>query len=690
MPPGAQQPEASCVYLSDVQRVLTLFTQGIAGRYLQLEPADEVASASWDKPRRKSVVADAEPEALLLPPSLDDFGNHRHNFGAYRIAVLHQLGFFENGTYGFTLGLARQRIPGLPDTPRGYDPLGENAPDLYRFFMLWPIPDLMRQIFTILEDLRIDAAMRRRYPGARKDLDRVLGRALAQRPEREDFTLSADLLESLVQFSLGATREDLLASQPSAHLVRMLEAAAGLQSRMATVYDGTRAAVICYRALVRAGLEEMGVAADDHGDDEILVNDERGDTSTLAPPQLKALRSRNVDFRGEMNPDFMRGDVFGGFDESLDQELGDRGGNAVGAPGEEALAHLRPELGEEMDDILAAANMQFGGHREEEDAVRSFLYDEWDYLNKNWLKGWVRLYERKLHGDDSDFIRDVRRRHSNLAFQVRRRLQFTRPDSRVRVHRVSDGEELEIDGLIEAVIDRRAGHATDERLYMRRDPALRDVAAAFLLDMSGSTGIAVPSGYFAETAMPRLRRGKYVPPPTRRSVIDVAKESLALMCDALQTLGDTYAIYGFSGEGRDKVDFYVAKTFESRLSQRTWGALAAMQPQRSTRMGPAIRHALAKLRLQPSRMKVLMIISDGYPQDKDYGPNPEDGEYGIQDTAEALREAEREGVQTFCITIDPAGYDYLRRMCEHDRYLVIDEVSDLPDQLAKVYRKLTL
>ena len=176
----------------------------------------------------------------------------------------------------------------------------------------------------------------------------------------------------------------------------------------------------------------------------------------------------------------------------------------------------------------------------------------------------------------------------------------------------------------------------------------------------------------------------------KRRVIDVAKEALALMCDALDRLGDSHAVYGFSGEGHDNVEFYVAKAFGDTLSARTWGALAAMQPKRSTRMGPAIRHALAKLIRQAARMKVLIIISDGYPQDSDYGPDRRDDEYGIQDTARALQEAERAGVSTFCITIDSAGYDYLRRMCVEDRYLVIDDVNALPAALTKVYRALTV
>ncbi len=161
------------------------------------------------------------------------------------------------------------------------------------------------------------------------------------------------------------------------------------------------------------------------------------------------------------------------------------------------------------------------------------------------------------------------------------------------------------------------------------------------------------------------------------------------MCEALQTLGDNYAIYGFSGDGRHNVEFHVAKDFPDKLKSRTWAALGAMQPRRSTRMGAAIRHAITKLAREPAGMKVLIIVSDGYPEDHDYGADRTDREYGIQDTARALQEAERAGIVDFCITIDPAGQDYLRRMCAASRYLIIDDVTALPRELSKVYRTLT-
>ena len=115
-----------------------------------------------------------------------------------------------------------------------------------------------------------------------------------------------------------------------------------------------------------------------------------------------------------------------------------------------------------------------------------------------------------------------------------------------------------------------------------------------------------------------------------------------------------------------------------------------MQPMGATRTGAAIRHATMRLAREPAATRVLIVVSDGYPQDSDYGPMQGDASYGIHDTARALREAEQAGIDTFCIAIDPAGHDYLRTMCAPDRYLVIDDVTALPAQLGKVYRALTV
>lgn len=332
---------------------------------------------------------------------------------------------------------------------------------------------------------------------------------------------------------------------------------------------------------------------------------------------------------------------------------------------------------------------------------RSFLYDEWDVHAGRYLPAWCRVHERPLAGGDPAFIVDVRRRHAALARQVRRQFGMITPESWRRVHRELDGHELDLDEVIAAMVDRRRGILDDEHLHVRQVRAAREVAAAFLLDMSASTSSPVPdpaapaptatgAGVPAEEEPSMWWTDAPGPTAPERSVLDCAKEALALMCDALAVLGDEHAIYGFSGQGRDGVEFYVAKELHEASSARTWARLAAMKPRRYTRMGPAIRHATAKLRGHQARTRFLVVVSDGYPQDHDYGPQRGDKGYGIADTAKALEEAERAGVLTFCVTVDPAGHDYLREMCPDERYLVIDDVRDLPDELTKVYRTLAV
>jgi len=164
---------------------------------------------------------------------------------------------------------------------------------------------------------------------------------------------------------------------------------------------------------------------------------------------------------------------------------------------------------------------------------------------------------------------------------------------------------------------------------------------------------------------------------------------MVVMAAALDALGDAYGIYGFSGYGRDCVEVFVAKEPDQSFSQHTLQSIAAMKPKRSTRMGPAIRHSAHKLMQSGHAMKVLIVISDGFPQDSDYGPDRGNHEYGVEDTAKAILEAQQKGIETFCITVDRSGHDYLKRMCPDARYLVIEEMEDLADQLTKVYAALT-
>lgn len=690
------------VRFTDIQRVLALFTQGLTGRHLHLKPREAQAVDL----RRHALEVDGL--SIHLPVEIADFATARHNLGAYRVAVLHQIGYLENGTYAFDLRTAATRMrlpPGVTRAPATHLPRRlprARVADLERFLSGAHRPMLLRRVFTTLEDLRIDTAMRARYPGVRAHLDRVLAHALAARPPLASRRRLSALVEALVQFSLGAARPDLIARDDTGLLAPILDTAQDLLRPDASVFDSARCALeIC--ALLE-GLFRRASAERPAGDEvpaelsplvESAALDSAGapvgdEGEGRSEPADEDLDVPGVAFRGELRADRSILHAHGGTPGGELQETDASGITDTGTPD-----------GQTSDDgaALDARPRAPVARRAVQDGPLSFYYDEWDCHAQAYLRGWCRLYEHRLRGEDFEFFAAARRRNAQLLHRVKRQFSFIKPESWHRVHRASDGDELELDAVIDAVIDRRSGHATDANLYVRRDRGLRVVAAAFLVDTSASTDFPIPDPAAVLAAGPVEpdlylwgRAGGPIdttPSAPRRRVIDVAKEALALMCDALERLGDSHAVYGFSGDGRENVEFNVIKEFGDRLSARTWAALAAMAPRRSTRMGPAIRHAAAKLMRQPLRRKVLIIVSDGYPEDRDYGPDRLDREYGILDTARALEEAAHAGISTFCITIDPAGNDYLRRMCEPDRYLVIADVAALPAELSKVYRTLT-
>ncbi|MES2715505.1 MAG: VWA domain-containing protein [Pseudomonadota bacterium] len=329
------------------------------------------------------------------------------------------------------------------------------------------------------------------------------------------------------------------------------------------------------------------------------------------------------------------------------------------------------------------------------------LHDEWDVRLQAYRRHWAAVHERRLQGSDLQFMAGLHARFPALSRQIRRRFASLHADAPRRERRLRDGDAVDLDAALDALVARRSGpQPADDRLYQARPIRQRSLSVALLLDMSSSTGFPIPDR--GGTASPEplqddvlwLASGSrlQVDATPRRRVIDVARDAVALLCEALHTLGDRHAVFGFSGAGRLNVDFAVVKDFGDPWSAPQAAALAAVQPQGATRTGAAVRHALRRLQAEPARRKLLIVLSDGYPQDSDYG----DGDaaqrlqHGLQDTAQALREAQRAGVSCFNLSVDAAANDYLRRICPKNRYWVVDEVDALPQRMLALVRLLAV
>jgi nitric oxide reductase NorD protein len=524
---------------------------------------------------------------------------------------------------------------------------------------------LWRRAFRTLELRRVDAAIARDYPGARPDLLALRAQTLAGRPARAP----PSAMEALLRWALGAPPDAAVEMALHDPLDTALDSAHAASRLCETWWPGWSA---------RYRIDDRGSAPDRALEAPFAGADDAGAAPTTPSPDVAL-------------PPWARSRPGAPGNGTLADALADS------ASGSQAVPDRVPTRARTR--VLPSAPARLSAH--EPPAGRAHAVDEWDWHAQRFLPGWCTLYEQPLHGRDTGFIHGVRRRHAALAREVHRRLAALRPEALLRVHGADDGDELELDRVIEALVERRAGRTHDRALYLRRDRAQRDVCAAFLVDTSASTDFVLrdPNAHAHATPAPAQDDEVYLyagalasaaaqqPPPRR--VIDVAKETLALMCHALQALGDRFAVYAFSGQGRAQVEFRVVKQFDNAVTPHTAAALSALRPQGATRAGAAIRHASALLARQPQRHKVLIVVSDGYPEDIDYGPEPRDLRYAIEDTAHALREAQALGIDSFNLSIDPAGHDYLRRMCPHERYMVIADVAALPGELTKVYQAMT-
>ena len=658
--------------LVDIERTLSLFAEGIAGRFYHLKATDEFKGRELDLDEE---AASHDARNLFLPAGIQTFDDDTLNRASYRLEVLYQLGYREFGTYAFAIEKARAMNPRLAALDM---PSVHRESDIAVLFAHFDYPVLAKRLFQVIETARIRGAVLRRYPGAQR-----YARAVTA-ARRDDAMMPEPTPEGYVE----ALELELFGidDYPSG-LLPLVD-----QSAEADVYSSARAMIDCYHAMaLPPPTAELGdlVTADDGPALEWLQREAR----------LEDWEEELADLDAQM--------VAMEIAEQLADEdvvVGDAEGDADGQTREVDLdiAVERDQLKRRIDMEKSALRHALG---EERDDARSFLYDEWDYHNQTYIRGWCRLYEERLAIDDTSDTAALVETIRPYARSVRRQFEQIRPGGYQRQNHVPDGDELDLNAIVAARADIRVGTSPDERVYSRRERVRRDVGAAFLVDLSASTDDPIPDpDAEIEEAKPIDHdiRDPYfdedeeydweahlAAEAARRRIIHIQREAVLVMASALEGLGDQYGIYGFSGYGHDCVEYFVAKEFNDRFDQRTLDAIAAMKPKRSTRMGPAIRHAAKKLEASGTALKVLLIISDGFPQDCDYGPDRGQHEYGLQDTAKALEEAARLGIETFCVTVDRSGNDYLRRMCPDERYMVIEEIEELPDALQKAYRQLT-
>jgi nitric oxide reductase NorD protein len=589
--------DASGALFEDIAPVLGNFVCGLSGRRLRIEEGD----AAW-----------TDGERIVLPPLIAALPDLDDNFQLAKITV--------------ALLWAQTRFGSLridhASVAAGYaDP--ERA--LTRLYAL--------------ETLRLTAKIARELPGLHRQLQRLRAQldpvlpAQWQRFETMLSTREATQDDSLSL--LSAAYEEADCPQWSDQgLLRPDAIAAARAARLEVEKARLRVKLAELLEEHTSHQADSSTAAETPPEFEVEPRDENGkldfeitlDDAPIAPPDgvKQLLTSVYLDF-GEIPPEYLTPAGDGEYDPNLlfDQQ-------------------------EDPDSVWQGTYHEKGAE----------LYPEWDHGRQHYRKNWCVMREKPVTPAYDNFYRETLGKYAGVVKHLRWKFEALRDENRLD-KRQTQGDEIDLDALIEALADARDGSEMSDRLFVRMHRAERNIAVTFLVDMSGST-----QGWINEAE----------------------REALILLCEALELLGDRYAIYGFSGTTRKRCELFRIKTFDERYDDEVKARISGIRPQEYTRMGFAIRHMTKLLNQVEAKTRVLVTLSDGRPDDYF---DVYRGVYGVEDTRMALQEASRTGIHPFCITLDREARDYLPHMYGAARYIILDDVRQLPLKVTDIYRRIT-
>ncbi|MQL53886.1 hypothetical protein GFC01_16810 [Desulfofundulus thermobenzoicus] len=577
--------------------------------------------------------ATTDGRRVYLPELTQVFPEREKNKALLRMLLVHEMSHLAEGTYQVTIDQLAEvsRKTGLPGVPL------DNVTCLEEWLDLFGDYPLIRAVFELVEDARVDLLTGRKYPGLAREYKRFDElKPVACVPGSREAGLA-----SLARLSLGRSEPVDLSTGPAQFFQQKI-----MYNGSPTVQDSLEVAVTWYRFLADRP------------------------SATGAPSYPRAL------YRGRLLPDLAAINAEVAVDSLLLK--GRRKAQSLlkvrPGPAGTVTAYRTRAFYDALKDLLQ------GFFREEQITYRRvYFYDEWDVTAGGYKPHWCRVGEIVLQPSSRWLVEQTLSEYYGLISTLKKYFALLRPDRFRRYRRQEEGEQEDLDAIVEARTERSIG-APAAGFFIRRDKRLRDVAVAFLLDLSGSTDQVMNSG---------------------KSILDIEREAVIIMAEALEVIGDRYALYGFNGEGRHKVNFYIIKEFDEGYGMPVQQRFGGLKSEGLTRLGAAVRHAAGKLQRVEAVVKLLLILSDGRPYDVDYCSekactdlrswlNADDTLYAREDCRMALREVRMRGMTSFCITVDRKGKEYLEDIFGPGGYVVIDDVTMLPEKLPVIYKKLTI
>ncbi|MCK5681320.1 VWA domain-containing protein, partial [bacterium] len=470
--------------------------------------------------------------------------------------------------------------------------------DYYAFFALFPTPDLAEKLFNLAEFTRVRSFLERYYPGfaQRVKIITEYGDGLSKR-EATGEPLAHCLYVTMVEGKRLDEGGFSLSPEVWDGVLALLEDAKILQVPEVSVSASADWVVKAYGQVANLLMLDSG------GSDLFGFLDFRFpwarrlrlDLVYMAHQQIEKkahlwreeLDGQGVDVDKSVLKKILADESLALTPELLRQLL--EGSGAVRNTAGRKLKRL--PSGVDLEKLFPEATVS-GAVSAPSEQVPTFWYDEWDYRLNDYLKNHVKLLEHRRVGGDDSFYQQAIIDNSGLIHRIRRNFELIRPEAMQILRHWPEGDAFDYDALLEYAIDRKMRITPDDRLYRKRLKVDRDVAVFVLVDLSSSTRKAVHDG-------------------SGKSVLAVEKEALVLFCEALERVGDAYALAGFSGSGRLASEFFYLKSFNEPLNDEVKGRIGGVRPEKNTRMGPAIRHAAKELKEYPARVKLMIVLSDG-------------------------------------------------------------------------------
>ncbi len=663
--------------LEEASNSLNMLACGLSGRNVVFKPS----SIPW-----------TDTETIWLPESFSLFEKMDDNMLFFRVAAAHKCAQIRYGSFVYPANRLKELLPDFDKAG------GSERPGVILFLeeMKGRYPGLdVGRLFSLVDTIRIEQRLARQYRGLARDihgfknllwqrlnssqrlhskgLSKLVRYILSDYVEKPDFQSSAiiALMEKL-------RKDDSTSGDSMALLIALIElneVEAGLLKEINTflpyvgsIDTGEVEAKLRERRklLEETFVQILGtllskVSSSESRLQEDEMEDKRPKGAILDPRQIQEALAIIVE-NGQKD----RQRTFEDKEGLLTHIQMEAEGNVL-----EQLFEITKEIVNDFGQIpslyvSSAMDLATGLYdhtiaiKDSSDAAPLFsfyTYPEWDFRRSDYRQDWCTVKEMASKGSSGSFVGDVLKRYKGQVSSLRRQFEMIRQDYNV-IKRQRDGQEIDVDAFVEAYTDVMAELSPSEHLYHRLVRNRRDIAVLFLVDMSAST-----EGWI------------------NRAI----KESLVLMATAMECVGDQYAIYGFSGMRRTGCQYFVIKEFQDEFSNKVKERITGIRPKDYTRMGPAIRHSVQKLSDVEARIKILLTLSDGKPEDYDEYKGP----YAIEDTRMALFEAKRQGIKPFCITIDKEARQYLPRLYGAANYVLVPDVRLLHKRVPEIYKILT-